>query len=241
MQILLNSLSMKFQNKLIAGHFLKRYKRFFADIKLESNQEIVVSHVTNTGSMKTCLGENWPCLVSFHDDPKRKLKYSLEMLHNGKSWIGVNTGLTNKLAIEAIQNGVIVELQGYEHLKPEFKVGDSRIDIHLSHSNQQCFVEVKNVTLVENQTCLFPDAVTERGQKHLNELMHLKSQGHRAVMLFVVQRTDCDLFTTKNSIDVEYSRLLKLAMSKGVEVLVYQCSLSEFEIKIDHAMRVVHD
>jgi len=143
-----------------------------ADIELSDGSKIT-AHLANTGSMKTCLGERWPVLVSFHDSPTRKLKYSLEMINNGKSWIGVNTSLTNTLAIEAIKNGQIKELQGYAHLKPEAKIGKSRIDLLLSNDEADlCYVEVKNVTLVDDHgNCLFPDAVTERGQKHLRELL----------------------------------------------------------------------
>ena len=223
---------MKFKNKLIKGTFLKRYKRFFTDVEIESG--IIVAHTANTGTMKSCLGDHWPVLLSFHDSPTRKLKYSLEMIHNQKSWIGINTSRTNALAIEAIQNGLISELQGYQYLKPEVKIGSSRIDILLSNSeHDQCFVEVKNVTLInENRECLFPDAVTERGQKHLNELIEIKNLGHRAVLLFIVQREDCDSFLLENEIDQKYCSLLKLALSKGVELLVYQCKLNPEEIVV---------
>ena len=223
---------MKFKNKLIEGKFIKRYKRFFADVLI--NNEIVVAHNANTGTMKTCLGENWPVLVSFHDSPTRKLKYSLEMIHNKKSWIGINTSSTNRLAIEAIQNGIIKELQSYQQLKPEVKIGESRIDILLSNSDDDlCYVEVKNVTLInDHQQCLFPDAVTERGQKHLRELIELKKFGHRAVMLFIVQREDCDSFLIENEIDPTYSSLLKTAIASGVELLVYQCQLNPTEIVV---------
>jgi sugar fermentation stimulation protein A len=220
---------MKFKNPLHSGLFQKRYKRFFADILL--NEEVVVAHTANTGTMKTCLGENWPALLSFHDSPTRKLKYSLEMLNNGKTWIGVNTSLTNSLAIEAIQNGTIKELQGYKNLKPEAKIGNSRIDILLSNGEDDlCYVEVKNVTLVEGSDCLFPDAVTERGQKHLDELLQLKRNGIRTVMLFIVQREDCDAFKVEQNIDPVYRDKLKGIMQENVEVLVYQCSLSPEEI-----------
>jgi sugar fermentation stimulation protein A len=223
---------MKYHNPLIQGKFLKRYKRFFADIDIGlDSPEIVVAHNANTGTMKNCLGDNWPALISFHDSPTRKLKYSFEMINNGKTWIGINTSLTNSLAIEAIKNGTISELQNYKNLKPEVKIGDSRIDILLSNSETDlCYVEVKNVTLVEDNACMFPDAVTERGQKHLKELIDLKNKGIRAVMLFIVQREDCDQFSYENKIDPEYSRMLKLAAQSGVEILVYQCRLNPEEI-----------
>jgi sugar fermentation stimulation protein A len=231
---------MKFKSPLIAGNFIKRYKRFFADIDL--NKEIVIAHTANTGSMKTCLGDNWPALLSYHDSPTRKLKYSLEMISNGKTWIGVNTSITNTLAIDAIKDGTIVELQGYDVIKPEAKIGNSRIDILLtkSHSKEECYVEVKNVTLIDEEGhCLFPDAVTERGQKHLNELRQLKENGIRAVMLFIVQREDCHHFKLANPIDPTYARLLSEVMTAGVEVLVYQCKLTPEEIKVSKRIDLI--
>ena len=231
---------MKFKSPLIAGKFLKRYKRFFADVDLDGT--VVVAHTANTGSMKTCLGDNSPALLSFHDSPTRKLKYSLEMISNGKTWIGVNTGITNTLAIDAIRAGTVVELQGYDEIKPEAKIGSSRIDILLTkkYSNEQCYVEVKNVTLVDDEGhCLFPDAVTERGQKHLNELLQLKRNGIRAVMLFIVQREDCNKFKLANPIDPVYAKLLNEVMREGVEVLVYQCSLTPDEIRVDRTINLI--
>jgi sugar fermentation stimulation protein A len=230
---------MKFKNTLHSGTFQKRYKRFFADIKI--GEEIVVAHCANTGTMKTCLGEGWQALMSFHDSPSRKLKYSFEMINNGKSWIGINTSMTNHLAIEAIRNGVIKELQGYRDLRPEAKIGQSRIDILLSNGEaEQCYVEVKNVTLIDEfNNCLFPDSVTERGLKHLGELLELKRQGIRTVMLYVVQREDCHSFKLEQTIDVLYCQKLKEVMLEGVEVLVYQCKLSPEEIIIHKKLEII--
>ena len=230
---------MKFKTPLISGFFIKRYKRFFADILLDGN--IVVAHTANTGSMKQCLGENWPALLSFHDSPTRKLAYSFEMIFNGKSWIGINTSLTNKLAIEAILNGTIKELQGYADLRPEVKTGQSRIDILLSNGVlDPCYVEVKNVTLINDEGhCLFPDSVTERGQKHLRELIDLKEKGIRTVMLFIVQREDCSFFQLENSLDPVYCQLLKQAIHTGVEVLVYQCKLTPLEIFVHKKLEII--
>ena len=177
---------MDFETTLIPGKILKRYKRFLADIELEDG-EVIVAHTANTGSMKTCWEPGWPVLLSHHDNPKRKLKYSLELTHNGDTWIGINTSLPNKVAAEGIQSGVVKELQGYENLKPEAKVGKSRIDILLSNDKDDlCYVEVKNVTLLgENRVAIFPDAVSTRGQKHLEELTSLVKEGIRSAMLFV--------------------------------------------------------
>ncbi len=225
---------MKFQTNLISGKFIKRYKRFFVDVELDQNPpEIVVAHCANTGTMTTCLGQNWPVLMSKNDDPKRKLKYSLEMIYNGKSWIGLNTGRTNSLAVAAISNGIIGELKNFKDLKQEVNIGASRIDIMtIDNDNLPTYIEVKNVTFVENDIAYFPDAVTERGQKHLLELMKLKKEGIRAVMLFIIQREDCHSFSLSNSVDPTYSKLLKEALSVGVEVLIYQCKLNPNEIEV---------
>jgi sugar fermentation stimulation protein A len=230
---------MKFKTPLHEGKFIKRYKRFFADIEL--NHEIIVAHTANTGSMKTCLGERWPVLLSYHDSPTRKLKYSLEMIHNGQTWIGVNTALTNHLAIEAIKSGVISELQGYEELIPESKIGKSRIDILLRKKKQSdCYVEVKNVTLVDQEGyCLFPDSVTERGLKHLDELLMIKQSGKRAVLLFIVQREDCHTFKREQSFDSKYCSKLKQVMEAGVEVIVYQCKLNLEEIIVTKSLPII--
>lgn len=232
---------MKFQNELINGHFIKRYKRFFSDISIHEGKEVVIAHTPNTGTMKTCLQEGWPALISYHDSPTRKLKYTLEMLHNNKTWIGVNTSLTNALALEAIENGTIKELQGYDEIRPEFKVGNSRIDIFLKKCpDQECYVEIKNVTLVDNEGfALFPDAVTERGLKHLYELISLKKSHKRAVLLFIVQREDCHAFKIEQNIDFKYCQGLREAISNGVEVLAYQCHLTKSEIIVTKKMPII--
>jgi sugar fermentation stimulation protein A len=174
--------------------------------------------------------------LSYHDSPTRKLKYSVELIHNGQTLIGINTARTNKLAIEAIKNQTITELTAYDTITPEVKFGESRIDILLQSQSQNipdCFVEVKNVTLLnEKGECTFPDAVTERGLKHLNELIKIKKQGLRAVLLFVVQREDCSSFNVHQSIDPSYEKGLREAIDSGVEVLVYQCQLTSLEIRI---------
>lgn len=226
---------MKF-NGLVKGKILKRYKRFLADVELD-NGEIVTAHTANTGSMKTCWEPGWDVLVSYHDDPKRKLKYSLQMTHNGKSWIGINTSLPNKLALEAFHEGLIKEFSHYDSIKPEVKIGKSRIDLLLTKGDERCFVEIKNVTLKDGEsTCSFPDSVSTRGQKHLQELIDLLDEKTKAKMLYIVQREDVNKFHPAADIDPEYARLLKLAKDNGVEILVYQCSLSPKEIKINKSI-----
>jgi sugar fermentation stimulation protein A len=217
-----------------------RYKRFLSDIRLD-NGEMVNAHVPNTGSMKTCWEPNWKVLVTQNDNPKRKLKYTLEMTHNGDTWISVNTGMTNKLVQEAFDNKVITELIEYPEIKAEKKVLDSRLDFFLSgiEGKPDCYVEVKNVTLKGPANyVLFPDSVTTRGQKHLKDLMHLKKEGFRAVMLYVVNREDADTFAPASDIDPTYAKLLKEADSAGVEILVYQTKLTEEDIYIDKKIKV---
>lgn len=225
---------MKFDQKLIFGKIEKRYKRFLADIKLE-NGEVVTAHTANTGSMKTCWEPGWKVAVSFHDDPKRKLKYSLELTHNGKTWIGVNTSLPNKLAYQSIHEGKIPELNGYSEIKPEAKIGKSRIDLLLKGNNlPDCYVEIKNVTMLANSNeAIFPDAVSERGLKHLHELAGIKKDGMRAVMLYIIQREDVEVFRPAFEIDEEYARALKEVESLGVEVLAYRCLVGPEGVEIE--------
>lgn len=222
---------MKFPN-LIKGNLIKRYKRFLADIILEDGSEIT-AHVPNSGAMTSCIEENCPVWVSFHDNPKRKLKYTLELTKMGENLICTNTGVANKIAIEAIQNAVIKELQGYTSLKPEQKYGEkSRIDILLEKENEKCYVEIKSVSLKLEDSLAFPDAVTSRGTKHLNELMAMVEEGHRAVMLYVIQRTDKAGFRIANEIDKKYFEAFEIARTKGVEILVYQSDINFEEINI---------
>ena len=214
---------------------LRRYKRFLADLKLESGEE-VIAHVPNTGSMRSCWAEGWPSLITQNNDPKRKLHYTLEMTHNGETWIGINTSRTNQLAVEAIKNNVIKELSDYQSLRQEFTIGESRIDLLLQSSlRPDCLVEVKNVTLrenLENKLATFPDSVTARGSKHLDTLADWAVSGKRAVMLYIIQREDVEEFAPAVDIDPFYAKQLKRAMELGVEVLCYRCNLSPREILV---------
>lgn len=230
---------MKFEKPIYEGIIKDRYKRFLSDITLK-NGEFVHAHVPNTGSMKNCWDKGWKVLVTYHDDPKRKMQYTLEATHNGKSWIGVNTARTNKIVKEAIELNLIKELKGYKHLKPEAKILDSRIDFFLSEhkSKADCYVEVKNVTLNEGSLALFPDSVSTRGQKHLKDLIQLKAKGLRACMLYLINRSDVTLFSPASSIDPEYARLLKEAKKVGVEILAYQTKITKKEIILQDKVKV---
>ncbi len=216
---------MKLQN-LIHGKLIKRYKRFLTDIILDSGEEIT-AHVPNSGAMTSTIADNCDVWVSYHDNPKRKLKYTLELTKLDDQYICTNTNHANKVAIEAIENGTIKELQSYDTLKPEQKYGkNSRIDILLEKDDQKCYVEIKSVTLKLGDHLAFPDAVTSRGEKHLRELEQMVQEGHRAVMLYVIQRTDTLPFRLANEIDKKYYETFLEVTKKGVEVLVYQSSIS---------------
>ena len=219
--------------------FIKRYKRFFADIELRDGSELTI-HCPNTGSMKNCLTPGQPCWFSRSDNPKRKLPGTLEIITTtGGRLAGVNTARPNKLVVEAIENGLISELQGYDTLRTEVRYGEekSRIDILLAQGDAQCFVEVKSVTLeAQGKQARFPDAVTSRGAKHLRELMHVVEQGQRGVLVFCVQLTDIEEVCAAEDIDPLYTQTLAEAIAAGVEVLVYGCRLGPDEIVIDRKL-----
>ncbi len=228
---------MKFINKLVKGKLVRRYKRFLADIELEDGT-IVIAHCTNSGSMKTCIEEGAPVYLSPATDPKRKTKFTWEMIYINNSWIGVNTIIPNQLAFDAIVAGEIEKLKGYTFVKREVKFGDSRFDIYAENKNEKCFVEVKNVTMKVGNYALFPDAVTTRGRKHLETLIEVKKSGIRAVMLYVIQRMDVDIFGTAKDIDPEYAKSLKRAIDNGVEVIAIQAMVSPDGIKIIKEIKV---
>ncbi|CAM3858614.1 DNA/RNA nuclease SfsA [Arcobacter cloacae] len=230
---------MKFE-ELIHGKLIKRYKRFLADIILD-NKEIITAHVPNSGAMTSCIEENCDVWVSFHDSEKRKLKYTLELTKIGENLICTNTNVANKIAVEAINNQTIKELQGYKSLKTEQKYGQSsRIDILLENENEKCFVEVKSVSLRIDDFLAFPDAVTSRGTKHLKELEEMVKLGHRAVMLYVIQRTDDLPFKLACQIDKKYCETFKEVTKNKVEVLVYQSSINLEDITIKNSSNFLH-
>jgi sugar fermentation stimulation protein A len=219
--------------QLIHGKLIKRYKRFLADITLD-NGEIITAHVPNSGAMTSTISPECDVWVSKSDNDKRKLAYTLELTKIDDNLICTNTSNANKIAIEAIQNGVIKELKGYDSIKPEQKYGkNSRIDILLeSNTGNKCYVEVKSVTLRIGDTLAFPDAVTSRGTKHLEELLSMVEEGHRAVMLYVIQRSDKLPFRIANEIDKKYYEKFIEVTAKGVEVMVYQADISLKKIEL---------
>jgi len=220
--------------ELIPGTLIRRYKRFLADVRLE-NGDTVTAHCPNSGSMKACCQPGRTVYLSFHDNPKRKLKYTWELIHMPGSLVGVNTQVPNRLTAHAIASGDVVELNGYETVRREVKVGShSRIDIMLASPDRRpCYVEVKNCTLVIDGMATFPDAVTLRGQKHLTELQHLVASGCRCAMFFLIQRMDAHCFAPADHIDPEYGNKLRQASQHGVEIIVYDVSIDLNAIRLN--------
>jgi sugar fermentation stimulation protein A len=218
---------------LLPGILINRYKRFLADVCLESG-EIVTVHCPNSGAMTGCSQPGQKVFISFHDDPRRKLKYTWQLIEMPTSLIGVNTMIPNRLVAQSIRQGLIYELLGYHTILSEVKVGtNSRIDLLLQTiENRHCYVEIKNCTLVENEKAFFPDAVTSRGKKHLVELQGLVQQGYRCVMFYLIQRMDAQMFSPADKIDPDYGRELRKALSNGVEILVYDVRIDYEQIKI---------
>ncbi len=222
---------MNFKNPLIHGTLIKRYMRFLADVKLDSG-ETVTAHCTNSGSMKSCLEKGAEVYLSPVDDPNRKTKFTWEMIKINGYWVGINTSNPNKLAFEAVKAGQIEKLKGYTEVQAEVKFDDSRFDLMAKNDTETCFIEVKNVTYKEGNYALFPDAVTSRGKKHLETLVKVKEQGMRAVMLYIIQRIDVEIFSTAKQIDPEYSKALKIAYNKGVEIIPLQVKVTPENIEL---------
>ena len=221
---------MRFKSPLLRGTLIQRYKRFLADVRL-ANGEVVTAHCTNTGSMMGCKEPGSEVYISRSDNLNRKLLYTWELIRADNTWVGINTMHPNKLVPEAVTAGVIEELCGFDNIRREVKVSaHSRLDLCLEGKNGNCFVEVKNVTLAVDGAAAFPDAVSERGTRHLKELMRLKRQGHRAAIVFVIQRADCDSFRPADEIDQEYGRWLRRAIKAGVEALPYRAKVTPKEI-----------
>jgi sugar fermentation stimulation protein A len=207
---------------LIEGTLIRRYKRFLADVRLEDGRT-VTAHCPNSGSMKACCQPDRPVYLSYHDNPKRKLPYTWELIRMPTSLVGVNTQVPNRLTAQAIKVGDVAELAGYATVRREIRAGKhSRIDILLEAPDRRpCYVEVKNCTLVEDGMATFPDAVTVRGQKHLEELQGLVAAGCRCVMFYLIQRMDAKRFGPADHIDPTYGEKMRRAADNGVEILAY--------------------
>jgi sugar fermentation stimulation protein A len=221
---------MRFPSRLIRGTLVQRYKRFLADVRLADGR-IVTAHCTNTGSMMGCMEPGSAVYLSRSDNPIRKLAYTWELIRVNKCWVGINTMHPNRLVAHAIETGLIQELRGFDSIRREVVTRPgTRLDLCLEGKNGSCFVEVKNVTMAVDGAAAFPDAVSERGTKHLKELMRLKRRGHRAAVVFVIQREDCGAFRPADEIDEEYGRWLRRAIKAGVEALPYRAKVTPREI-----------
>ncbi len=211
--------------KLVEGTLIRRYKRFLADVKLRNGHGVTV-HCPNSGSMKTCSEPGRPVYLSRHDSPRRKLRYTWELIHMPAGLVGVNTLVPNRLVQKGADDGSIPELSGYDPGRREVPYGrGSRIDLLLERGDERCYVEVKNCTLVEGETACFPDAVTARGLKHLHELEAQAKAGRRAVIFFLIQRMDAVRFAPADRIDPAYGRALRRVMKAGVEALAYDVEI----------------
>ena len=232
---------MKFTKRLIKGKLIKRYKRFFADIKL--NKEVVTAHCANTGSMMGLLNAGNEVYISKNDDPKRKLKYTLEIIKVNKNLVGVNTHFANKVVHHALSNNLIDEFTNNLIIKPEvFFDKETRFDFLIEKNKKKIFVEVKNVTLFrEEKTAEFPDAVTSRGSKHLKTLIDAIKKGYKSYIIFLVQIQRMEYFKIAKDIDKEYYQNYLIAKKAGVNFLAYRCKISPKEIKIEKKLKIIDE
>lgn len=223
---------MFFNPPLTTAILLQRYKRFLVDVKLADGSTVTV-HCPNTGSMRSCSTPGSLVAISRSDNPNRKYPHTLELVRDETTWVGVNTSRTNALVAEAIAAGLVPEFKKVTSIKPEVKVSaGSRLDLLVSHNDRTTYIEIKNCSLVEHGCAMFPDAVTERGTKHLHELMNLAAAGQEACIFFLVQRLDAGRFAPAEYIDPLYSRTLREAAGKGVQILAYQASVSPDGIEV---------
>ena len=224
---------MKFKERLLQGYLIKRYKRFFVDIKYKN--KIITGHCPNSGSMMGLLNIGNKIWFSESDKLNRKLKYTLEIIEVEKKMVGINTFLTNKIVLEALNYKKINSLTKFYDIKTEVKFSNNtRFDFLLSNKKEKCFLEVKNVTLLRKKKIAeFPDAITTRGTKHLNELCNAKKQGYQSYILYLIQRENCDSFKIAKDIDEKYKIAFAKALKSGVKILCYDCKLNSEEIKLN--------
>ena len=229
---------MNFENKLISGLFVKRYKRFFVDIKI--NNKIITAHCPNTGSMMGLLKKGNNVWISKSNNPKRKLKYTLQIIEDQKSKVGINTHLTNKIVFEALDKRTIKNFENLDKIQSEVKFGkNTRFDFLITAKYKKTFIEVKNVTLSrEKKIAEFPDAITSRGLKHIEELLEANKKGYKIYLFFVIQRNDCNKFKLAKDIDPEYCELLLKAVKKNLKILCYDCKFSPKGIELNREIQL---
>jgi len=234
----------KFQSSLEEATLITRYKRFLADVKL-SNGQVITIHCPNTGSMKNCQDPGSKIWFSTVNKKTRKYPQTWQFVEVYDSeLVGINTGLANKLVLEAIEGGVIKQITNFSRLRTEVSYGteNSRIDILLEDDRSRCYIEVKNVSFgVSGKIGLFPDAITVRGQKHLKELITVRKAGDRAILFFCVQHTGVEKVSPAEEIDPVYTDLLRKALAVGVEVIAYQAAIdiSSSTIKLEKELPVI--
>ena len=229
---------MNFENRLISGLFIKRYKRFFVDIKI--NNKIITAHCPNTGSMYGLLKKGNKVWISKSNNPNRKLKYTLEIIEDNYSKVGVNTHATNKIVYHALQNNLIKEFDNILEIKPETKFGlNTRFDFLVTYKKHKAFIEVKNVTLSRKKSLAeFPDAITTRGLKHINELLKASKKDYKIFILYLIQRDDCKSFTIAKDIDPNYAIALNKAVKNKLKILCYDCKFSSKGIKLNNKIKL---
>ena len=232
---------MEFTKSLIKGKLIKRYKRFFVDVKLK--KEIVTAHCPNTGSMKGLLNKDNDVYLLKNDDPKRKLKYSLEIIKAQKNLVGVNTHMANKIVNHGLKNNLIKELQNNDRINTEvFFNKETRFDFLLEKKKQKIFVEVKNVTLFRDKKIAeFPDSITSRGSKHLLTLIDAIKEGYKAYLIFLIQIQNMKNFKIAKDIDIEYYKNYLAAKKAGVNFLAYRCKISSKQIFIDKKIKIINE
>ena len=230
---------MNFDNKLISGLLIKRYKRFFVDVRV--NNQILTVHCPNTGSMHGLLDQGNKVWISKSNNPKRKLKYTLEIIEVKKTKVGINTHSTNKIVHDALQNNLIKEFNNNIDIKPETKFGaNTRFDFLVSSKKYQSFIEVKNVTLSRKRNLAeFPDAETLRGLKHIGELIKASKKKFKVYILFVIQRNDCNSFSIAKDIDPNYANALSKAVKNNLKILCYDCKFSPKGIKLNRQIKFI--
>ena len=229
---------MIFENELISGVLIKRYKRFFVDIRV--NNKVITAHCPNTGSMMGLLRQGNKVWVTKSNDINRKLKYTLQIIEDNGRKIGINTHLTNKIVYTALKVNFIKEFKNELIIKPEQKFGNNtRFDFLIESGKQKIFLEVKNVTLSRKKNLAeFPDSITTRGAKHIIELIHAVKQGYKSYLIFVIQREDCKKFKIAEDIDPEYSKLLTVALKNKVKILCFDCKFSTKGIKLNKQIKL---
>jgi len=232
---------MKFSKRLIKGKLIKRYKRFFADINIKN--EIITAHCPNTGSMMGLLDQNNEVWISKNNNPKRKLKYTLEIIKTKDNLVGVNTHLANKIVYEGLSNNLINEFMNSDSIKPEVYYNkNTRFDFLVNKNNQNHFIEVKNVTLFRtNNVAEFPDAVTSRGSKHIKTLVDAIKKGYKSYVLFLVQIQNIENFQIAKDIDKDYYKNYLLAKKAGVQFLAYRCNIDTNSITIEKKLNIINE